>query len=171
MNVPAAAYAIEAYFSSEAAEMYWLISGAVLLSAIAALLWLKLDDRFSVSLAISLSVVAIMLAVTGVSLLVRDTANRNNLLSLVQQGSTAETSAALQAEKQRMVDVVKNYSTYRFLFAATALIGAALIAWAHGGVAHAVAVGLLAFSAAGVVIDAYSERRAVTYLERLEQAV
>jgi hypothetical protein len=171
MNPAEAACAIEAYFSSEAAEMYWVIGGAVLLFATAALLWLKLDDRFSVSLAISLSVVALMLAVTGVSLLVRDTANRNNLLSLVQQERTVEASAALEAEKRRMIEVVKNYSTYRFMFAAAALIGALLIAWAQGGLAHAAAVGLLAFSAAGVVIDQYSEKRATAYLERLEQAL
>lgn len=171
MNLQDAKQAIEAYFTSEAAEMYCIIGGAVVLLLLAIALWVRLGDRFSIALALALLLVAGILATGGIGLLVRDTANRHSLIQVVEGHDQAATTEALGAERERMQDVVDNYPNLRYMFAACAVLAALLIAFTANGWAHALAVALLLFSLSGVVIDQYSERRAVIYLERLDAAM
>ena len=130
-------------------------------------LWLKFNDQFSMALSISLAIVALLLAATGASLLVRDGKNAQMLQETLLSNDISAQQSILTVERQRMQVVVDNYPNLRLGFAGLALIGALLIAFTHHNVSHAIAVGLLIMALAGVAIDKYSEIRARTYLEIL----
>ena len=159
--------AINAYFSSEAAEMYCIVAGATVLGACSVILWLKFSDRFSFALCWSLAVIALLLAATGVSLLIRDGQNHQSLIKIIDSGEPELIESVVGAEQQRMKKVADNYQNLRYMFASFALIAALLVAFTHHHVSHAIAVALLVFAMAGLVIDRYSEVRARTYLSEL----
>lgn len=169
MNQEPAKAAINAYFSREAAEMYCILGGGALLAVCAALLWVIFSDRFSTALAITLLVVALLLAGTGLSLLIRDGQNRQALVATLAGDNPIVIEHTLATEKARMQQVANNYQNLRYTFAVFALIGALLIAFTHHPTTHAIAVGLLIFATAGVVIDRYSEARALVYLQDLQR--
>lgn len=169
MNHEQAKTAIATYFSSEAAEMYCILGGGALLAICAVLLWIMFNDRFSMALVITLMVVSLLLAGTGLSLLLRDSQNRQMLLEVLKTGHPLVIEQTLAIEKDRMQKVADNYQTLRYTFAAFALMGALLIAFTHHPTTHAIAVGLLIFAMAGVIIDRYSEARALCYLQQLQE--
>lgn len=167
VNVETTALAIETYFTSEAAEMYCILGGSLMLGLCSLTLWLKFSDQFSTALAITLAVVALLLATTGTSLLIRDSKNARTLLDTLHNKDMVAQQSVLSVEKNRMQAVVDNYQNLRYLFAGFALLGALLIAFTHHHMSHAIAVGLLIFALSGLVIDRYSEVRARTYLQEL----
>lgn len=169
MNQEPAKAAINTYFSGEAAEMYCILGGGALLAICAALLWVIFNDRFSTALAITLLVVALLLAGTALSLLIRDGQNRQELVVALAGDNPTAIEKILAAEKARMQKVADNYQNLRYTFAAFALMGALLIAFTHHPTTHAIAVGLLIFAMAGAVIDRYSEVRALVYLQDLQR--
>lgn len=171
MNLEKLSTAVTAYFSSEAAEMYCLIVGGGVAFALALLLIVSINDRFSQSLAVMLVLIGLLLGGTGVSLLKRDNANEAALLSVLNGGDSAISQPIIEAERDRMQTVVDAYTTYRYMFAGAAVIGAALILFVAHPIAMGVAVGLFIFAGSGVVIDHFSEQRAVIYLEVLQSSI
>ena len=167
MDIDQAKLAIESYFISEAAEMYCILGGGALLALCSSVLWFKFSDPFSMSLSIVMIVLALLLAATGISLLVRDRQNYQTLMELIVTGDAEATEQALDVERLRMQKVADNYQNLRNMFAALALTGGLLIAFTHHHISHAIAIGLLIFAMTGLVIDHYSEVRARTYLQYL----
>ncbi|RLA50979.1 MAG: hypothetical protein DRR42_11640 [Gammaproteobacteria bacterium] len=168
INIEQAKVAIESYFSSEAAEMYCILSGSALLALCSLLLWFKFSDQFSVALAITLVLIALLLAATGISLLIRDRQNHQGLTETLNAGDLKATEQVLGIERVRMQKVADNYQNLRYTFSALALAGALLIAFTHHHITHAIAIGLLIFALSGLVIDRYSEVRARLYLGNLQ---
>ena len=168
INIEQAKLAIVGYFSREAAERYCILGGSALLALCSLLLWLKFSDQFSVALAVTLALIALLLAATGLSLLIRDSQNRQGLIETLTAGDLGVTEQALGIERVRMQKVADNYQNLRYTFAALALAGALLIAFTHHHITHAIAIGLLIFALSGLVIDRYSEVRARLYLGNLQ---
>ncbi len=167
LNIDTTRLAIETYFASEAGEMYCILGGSLVLGLCSLTLWLKFNDQFSSALAISLVLVALLLASTGASLLVRDGKNQRMLLGTLTNNDLATQQSVLVLERDRMQAVVDNYQNLRYLFAGFALLAALLIAFTHHHINHALAVGLLVFAMSGLVIDRFSENRARLYLNHL----
>lgn len=172
MNPQEIKLAIETYFAGEAAEAYIVIAGYLLVLVCAGLLWFRFSDRFSIALSITLAILTIGMSGGFIYLLIRDSANRQNLVQLVDSHQVKpETRQALEKEKNRMQKVADGYLNLRRLFAAFALLGTLLILFTGNDISHAVAVGLLLFALSGVVIDHYSEERATIYLEKLNREI
>ncbi|MBV1932161.1 MAG: hypothetical protein KUG71_10655 [Porticoccaceae bacterium] len=167
VNIETTALAIETYFTSEAAEMYCILGGSLVLGLCSLTLWLKFSDQFSTALAITLAMVALLLATAGTSLLIRDGKNARTLLDTLHNEDLFAQQSVLGVEQNRMQAVVDNYQNLRYLFGGFALLGALLIAFTHHHISHAIAIGLLIFALAGLVIDRYSETRARFYLSHL----
>lgn len=167
MNIETTRLAIEAYFVSEAGEMYCILGGSLVLGLCSLTLWLKFSDQFSTALAITLMVVALLLAATATSLLIRDGKNALVLLDTLHNEDVIAQQSMLSVEQNRMQTVVDNYQNLRYLFAGLALLGALLIAFTHHHISHAIAIGLLIFALSGLMIDRYSETRARLYLSHL----
>ena len=169
LNIQAASLAIETYFTSEAGEMYCILGGSLVLGLCSLTLWLKFSDQFSAALAVTLIVIALLLAATGASLLLRDGKNARMLQDTLATGDPAMQINVLNTERYRMQAVVDNYQNLRYFFAGFALLGALLIGFTDHHISHALAFGLLIFAVSGLVIDRYSETRARTYLNHLSR--
>ena len=167
INTEAARLAVETYFTSEAAEMYCILGGSVVLGLCSVVLWLRFNDQFSIALGITLIILALLFAAAGASLLIRDSKNAQMLQETLRGEDIAAQQSVLTLERQRMQTVADNYQNLRMAFAALALIGALLIVFTHHNISHAIAVGLLIMALAGVVIDKYSEVRTLIYLKHL----
>lgn len=152
------------YFAGERQEMLLILTGLLLLSALALWLWMATRTSFAAAFAITVIATAVLFSGTALSLFVRD---QGLSARVVQTMGTERGTASLAAERERIAVVVSKYPIYRYasgVIAFIALLGLALSArgWVHGLVA-----GLLLLVVAQVLIDHYSEQRASAYFKRL----
>jgi hypothetical protein len=156
---------ISAYFAGERTEMIIILAVSTVLTLAA--LWLALSSRnpFGWSLFVTVLLSALMLGGMAVGLLVRD---KDTPQRLVQQLQSSTAQDSLQAETARMVTVVKAYPSYRLIAGVVGLIALLGLVFIKREWAQGVAAGLLLLLVAQILIDAYSEPRAVAYLEQLQ---
>jgi len=154
--------AIVAYYNGERSEMWAIIVGFALVAVLCGWLFLTKRDGFSLAFLSVVLVFGLVFSGIAVSLLVRDTSVRDGL---VTAAAMIKASPALRDENQRIERVISNYRYYRY--AAAAFVLTALLAIAFGSQAwlHGLAVGLLAVATAQMVIDHYSEERALVYYD------
>ena len=158
---------VQQYFAGEREEMLLLLGFAVLL-AIAGMVLLSRGQQFGRSLGVVLLVASALGATNAVPILLRDQPHRDALLTAVA-GDEREEAVALEIE--RMTGVLNRYPMYRYAYVALLLaaVGTAVMARSQRG--YAVAVGLVIIAGTGLVVDQYSERRAVEYHRGLAHAV
>ena len=156
--------AVTEYFEGERREELLIVSGSVLLTALA--MWLWASTRSGFALAFFATVLFSGLLVGGVagSLLLRDKGIASELLQGLDSPKHAQ---VMNAEYERVGAIISKYRYYRYgaaILAALSVLGLTLSSrgWVHG-----VAAGLLLVVVAQVIIDNYSERRARLYFERL----
>ena len=171
MNIAATKDAINTYFTSEASEMYILIASAAVLIVLGIVFLTMLHGRFSQIFGAGLLVLALIYGGTGVSLLSRDSANRDQLIAALDAPITEETTTLLNGEEARIKAVVDNYRNLQYMFASFAVLGAALILFWPTQIGMAVAALALTFSVSGVLVDHYSEHRATIYYQDLRTAI
>lgn len=156
--------AVDLYFRGERAEMIaFLAFGGMLVLAVG-LLWAT-QDRFARSLAVPLSLVAIVAFSVAVPLLLRDGPHAERLRARIAQGDDARVRAD---EGARMAVVNRNYAYYRYLYASAMLVAIGLMLFWRNATTSGIAVGLLVFAATGLVVDHYSEERAAVYTAALQ---
>lgn len=112
--------------------------------------------------------VCLLLASTAVSLLIRDNALKNNLLSNI---NGAETQSRLKKEADRIEVIIYNYPTYRLVSIGLIILMLASVLVFKNEAVYGIFVGVLIFAAAQLTIDHYSEKRAVAYKVVLYQSL
>lgn len=154
------------YFRGERTEMICILSVSSLMMALAATLYFSLRDSFEAGFAVTVVISALLFSGTALSLLNRDQRLRDALLSSMSQ--TEDKGIALSLEKQRMTRVLENYPSYRWAAIGIVLVTLVVFAfWPNPRVAGVLA-GLLLVACSQIMIDHYSERRAMVYREALD---
>ena len=156
--------AVDLYFRGERAEMIAFLAFGGMLVLAAVLLWAT-HDRFARSLSVPLGLVAIVAFSVAVPLLLRDGSHAERLRARIAQWDDAGVRAD---EGARMAVVNRNYTYYRYLYAAAMLVAIGLMLFWRNATTSGIAVGLLVFAATGLVVDHYSEERAAVYTAALQ---
>lgn len=166
MTNDALAVAIQTYFRGERQEMYAILAYAAALLGIGLVFIFLVRGGFGRGFGGALVAVALLGVSIAVPLLLRDPGLERALLAAL--GGDAAPSA-LAAESARLGKVVASYAGYRYLFGGLALAGLLAVLLTRSGWANGVAAGLFVLFATQLVIDRYSEERAMTYAEHLKR--
>jgi hypothetical protein len=158
--------AIDVYFRGERAEMIAFLAFGCVLVLAGLVLWIS-AERFARALSVTLGLVAIVAFSVAVPLLLRDGPHAERLRERLAEGDEAGVRAD---EGARMAVVNRNYAYYRYLYAACLVAAAVLMLFWRTPVTSGIAVGLMVFAATGLVVDHYSESRAVIYATALRSA-
>lgn len=158
--------AIDVYFRGERTEMIAFLVFAGILVVTAIVLWMT-HDRFARSLSVVLALCALIACSTAIPLMFRDGPHAAKLRERIAQGEEAGVRAD---EGARMAAVNRNYAYYRYLYAAVVLVAIGLALFMRNATTSGIAVGLLVFTATGLVVDHYSEERAAVYTQELQAA-
>lgn len=156
---------ISVYFKGERTEMIAFLAFASLLVIAAVFLWMS-KDTFARPLAVVLALTSAVAFSVAVPLLLRDGPHRDKLLAT----SRADLRSVLEKETARMEIVLRNYPIYRYGYLAMILAVVVLVAFFRSPTTLGISVGLLVFAATGLVVDHYSEERAMVYHAQLLQA-
>jgi hypothetical protein len=164
-TITATQAAIVAYYDGERSEMWAIIAGSVLITALYGWLFLTKRDGFSMALLSVVIVFGLVFSGIAVSLLMRDTSAKEGLVA----SASSPASSALHDERQRIERVIGNYRYYRYGAAAFILIALMALTFGSQPWLHGLAVGFLAVALSQIAIDHYSERRALSYFSALEE--
>ncbi|MEZ4436675.1 MAG: hypothetical protein R3F65_30105 [bacterium] len=153
------------YFTGEKhGAVALLVIGGAALTAGLVLVATKSDYR---AMAIPLGLVALIQLAVGVGLYARTDPQVD---ALVEQ-HTAEPTAMIAAETQRMGTVMKSFEIIKIVELVIIALGVALTyAFAHRPAIHAVGIGLIIQATVMLVFDLTAERRAVPYVDALHEA-
>lgn len=157
--------ALTTYFDGEkqGATALMILGGAALTAAIVIVVT-RSDDR---AMAIPLGVIALLQLAIGIGLYAR---TDPQLAALVQQATT-DAPALITAEIARMNTVMRSFAVIKIIELALFALGVALTyAFATRPAIHAIGIGLIIQAAVMLVFDLTAERRAVPYVEALQQA-
>ena len=152
------------YFAGERQEMLLILSGSLLLSALALWLWMSTRTGFAAAFAITVITTAVLFSGTALSLFVRD---QGLSTKVVQTMGTERQAEILATEHGRIAVVVSKYPIYRYASGVIAFIALLGLMLSSRGWVHGMAAGLLLLVVAQVLIDHYSEQRATTYFKQL----
>lgn len=157
---------ITSYFAGERNEMILIISTAIAASIVTIYLSSRIPSPLIRALNITVISAALLLAITALSLLIRDAAIQENLLSGL---STEQILLLLSAELQRINVIIDKYHVYRYISALLAIMSLLGVCISRHRYVHGVAAGLLLLVIAQLTIDHYSENRALRYQQALTQ--
>ncbi len=160
--------AVQTYFAGERGEMFVILTGSMFTLLVAILLLAGSKGWFSKGLGWTLVVGALLLSAAAVSLLLRDASLSRRILSEAESAAAHE---VVEREVRRVEAIISNYSSYRWgasLLAVVALFCTVFVP--HAGV-FGICAGVLVLVAAQLMIDNYSEARALEYLDRLTVAI
>lgn len=160
MKVEAMTVAIEGYFSGEHREMLLILAGCATAAAFAVALYLVARDGFSIGFGLTALAAALLLGATSASLLRRDSAHEAQLVAAL---GGANAQQEISAEAARIDVVIANYKYYRYTGLALGVLALLGVASTRNGVVNGIGAGLLLLVSAQMVVDHYSERRALGY--------
>jgi hypothetical protein len=159
--------AVRGYFAGEQQELLLILAGCMLLAGLAVWLWLATRKGFSMAFMLTVLLAAGLLSATAISLLIRDADRATTLGAELRSTQQAQ---VLAMERERVAVVVSKYHYYRYVAGGLVALGLLGLLLSQRGWVHGVAAGLLLLAVAQIVIDHFSERRAVHYLEQLSAA-
>ena len=168
MNTDALITAVQAYFAGERHEGFAILGFLVVLVLVAGSLHAVGRDGFSRGFGIMALLLAILLSPMGVSLMRRDARHQAMLVAGLRGG---DARAVVTAEAGRMAEVIRKYPYYRVAALALGALALAAAALSRRGWVSGAAAGGLLLVIAQLVIDHYSEARAVRYGGELRAAV
>ena len=160
MNTEAIITGINQYFKGERSEMALVIFFSVLIGASAVWLFLAYRDSFSKGFAIVVVLFSFLFTGVAVSVLFRD---RPYEQKLVKEVSSEDGPKAVHQEIERMNIVISKYPAGKKVTLVVVLFGVVSIFLFRRPVVEGVVVGLLLVGASQIVMDHYSEERAVEY--------
>lgn len=155
---------IREYFKGECHEMLLIFAGSAALICIAVWLWVATHSDFAVRLGITVLATAMLLCGTAASLIVRD---KGLVEELTLSIGKPQQRQVLANERARIEVVVSKYWYYRYSAAVLAALSVLGLMLTSRGWVHGVVTGLLLLVVAQVVIDHFSEQRAIQYLAAL----
>ena len=154
---------VQAYFTGEKAEAFWILLAGVTALAGAVALWFWAREPFARGLACALVVIAALGIGVGGTVFSRSDAQARQLVRVHE----ADAGRFAAEEGPRIAQVVRSFAWYRYGYLAATLLALGL-AFGSGRPLHqGLAVGLLLLAALGFTIDFYAERRAVEYQQAL----
>jgi hypothetical protein len=168
MNVDTMAAAVHAYFTGERLEGFAILAFSAGLVIVAAGLHAAGRDGFSRGFGGVALVVAALLAAMVISLMRRDAPHEATLVAGLRG---ADAKAIVAAEAGRMAVVIGKYPHYRIGALGFGALALAAVALSRRGWVNGAAAGVLLLVIAQVVIDHYSESRAVRYAGQLRAGV
>lgn len=159
---------VQNYFRGERRELLAMLVGVVTLVSATAWLMFVAGDGFSRGLFFTVLVFGSIFGVGAASLLVRDVGLRQSLIASITNGQRLpSTATAMATERSRIEAVLSKFIAYRIAALIVAFIALGSTLASQGPWVNGFAVGLLLTAMSQAVIDHYSERRAMLYLQQL----
>lgn len=149
------------YFSGERHAMLLILVGAFLMAALAVWMWAATRSSFAIGFSGMVLAVSILLSGMAGGLRVRDRTLSRDIVEGIQ---SADQTATLKIERQRISTVIGKYAVYRRAVAIVAMLGLLALLLSDRSWVHGVAAGLLTLVIAQVLVDHYSQERAEAYL-------
>lgn len=158
--------AVSEYFFGERQEMIIIIATffAVIVSSLCLLYYSR--TSFMIAFAGIVTVFGGMASAGAVSLIVRDRAISAELGTKLAGSARLD---RLAVEEERIKVVLSKYQRYRYAAAILALISIGGVAFSQRGWVHGLAAALLLLVVGQMLVDHYSEQRALLYHSRLPQ--
>lgn len=168
MNPDALTTAIQAYFAGERHEGLAILAFSAGLVLVAAAIHVAARDGFSRGFGVVALLLAVLLSSTVLSLMRRDPPHQAELTAAIRGG---DARSAVAAEASRMAEVIRKYPYYRIVALGLGLLALVAAAMSRRGWVNGAAAGVLLLVVAQVVIDHYSEARAMRYAEHVRAAL
>lgn len=156
---------MQAYFRAEKAEALLFLAAGVLSVAVAVWAFFISRERFYVGLALPVLVVGLVQLVVGGTVFFRTTQQIADLVSLHAQSPVEFASTELA----RMLQVMHNFTIYKWIEIAFVVGGVLLLAFRAGGFWQGLGIGLLMQGTLMLSLDIFAERRGQRYQNELHQ--
>lgn len=160
-------HAVLQYFQGEKIEALVFILPIGLLSAVFGA-WLLVDGRggFARGVAIPFVAMGLVLAVTGATVGLRTPGQVRRL----EQAWAQDRPQAVAAETARMDGVNRNWGPYLVAWAVFGVVGLGLRFGTTRDLTQGLGIALVFFSAVGLLVDGFAERRTHPYTDALKAA-
>lgn len=155
------------YFRAEKAEALLFMAAGVLAVAFACWAFFVSKEKFYAGMAIPVLLVGLIQVVVGATVFFR---TGQQVAALDAQFAT-DVAGFATAEAARMIEVMRNFTIYKWVEIAFVLSGVVLLVFRAANFWQGLALGLLMQGALMLTLDIFAERRGERYQQEIQQLI